>query len=147
VALVRTDVLEDLSASIIRVTRIGELGTMLTVTRYRRMLRRKAKFLQEPHSVISQKMPFFIGTTVKTSNLILSCSFNDTVIVSDWMTVDNALKECRRKWSRPNLRYYLSILCRDWGKSQKSSVKEIGGLTQVQNAYLLSTNRSIAMWR
>jgi hypothetical protein len=27
VALVRTDVLEELSASIIRVTRIGELGT------------------------------------------------------------------------------------------------------------------------
>jgi hypothetical protein len=32
VALVRTDVLEELSASVIRVTRIGELGTMLTVT-------------------------------------------------------------------------------------------------------------------
>jgi hypothetical protein len=29
VALVRTDVLEELSASIIRVTRIGELGTLL----------------------------------------------------------------------------------------------------------------------
>jgi hypothetical protein len=29
VALVRTDVLEELSASIIMVTRIGELGTML----------------------------------------------------------------------------------------------------------------------
>jgi hypothetical protein len=35
VALVRTDVLEKLSASIIRVTRIGELGTTLAVTRYR----------------------------------------------------------------------------------------------------------------
>jgi hypothetical protein len=32
VALVRTDVSEDLSASFIRVTRIGELGTTLTVT-------------------------------------------------------------------------------------------------------------------
>jgi hypothetical protein len=31
VALLRTDVLEDLSASIIRVTRIGELGTTLVV--------------------------------------------------------------------------------------------------------------------
>jgi hypothetical protein len=31
VALVRTDVLEELSASIIRVERIGELGTMVTV--------------------------------------------------------------------------------------------------------------------
>jgi hypothetical protein len=32
VALVRTDVSEELSASIIRVTRIGELGTALAVT-------------------------------------------------------------------------------------------------------------------
>jgi hypothetical protein len=31
VAVVRTDVLEELSASIIRVTRISELGTMLAV--------------------------------------------------------------------------------------------------------------------
>jgi hypothetical protein len=31
VALVRTDVSEDLSASFIRVTRIGELGTTLAV--------------------------------------------------------------------------------------------------------------------
>jgi hypothetical protein len=32
VALVRTDVAEELSASFIRVTRIGELGTMLALT-------------------------------------------------------------------------------------------------------------------
>jgi hypothetical protein len=32
VALVRTDVSEELSTSIIRVTRIGELGTALAVT-------------------------------------------------------------------------------------------------------------------
>jgi hypothetical protein len=32
VALVRTDVSEDISASFIRVTRIGELGTTLAVT-------------------------------------------------------------------------------------------------------------------
>jgi hypothetical protein len=39
VALVRTEVSEDLSASIIRVTRIGELGT-LAVTSNRRTLRK-----------------------------------------------------------------------------------------------------------
>jgi hypothetical protein len=39
VALVRTGVSEELSASIIRVTRIGELGTTLTVTNNRRKLR------------------------------------------------------------------------------------------------------------
>jgi hypothetical protein len=40
VALVRTDVSEELSASFIRLTRIGELGTMLAVTSNRRTLRR-----------------------------------------------------------------------------------------------------------
>jgi hypothetical protein len=40
VALLRTDVSEELSACFIRVTRIGELGTALAVTSNRRMLRR-----------------------------------------------------------------------------------------------------------
>jgi hypothetical protein len=40
VALVRTDVSEELSASFIRVTRICELGTTLAVTSNRRKLRR-----------------------------------------------------------------------------------------------------------
>jgi hypothetical protein len=43
VALVRTDVSEELSASIIRMIRIGELGTKLTVTSNRRTLRRNTK--------------------------------------------------------------------------------------------------------
>jgi hypothetical protein len=38
VTLVITDVSEELSASIIRVTRIGELGTTLAVTSNRRTL-------------------------------------------------------------------------------------------------------------
>jgi hypothetical protein len=45
VALVRTDVSEELSASIIRVTIIGELGT-LAVTRNRRTLRRLCIYSQ-----------------------------------------------------------------------------------------------------
>jgi hypothetical protein len=40
VALVRTEYSEELSASFIRVTRIGELGTTLAVTSNRRTLRR-----------------------------------------------------------------------------------------------------------
>jgi hypothetical protein len=43
VALVRTDVSEQLSASFIRVKRIGELGTTLAVTVNRRTLRRNTK--------------------------------------------------------------------------------------------------------
>jgi hypothetical protein len=38
VALVKTDVLKELSASVIRVTRIGELGTTLAATSNRRSL-------------------------------------------------------------------------------------------------------------
>jgi hypothetical protein len=40
VALVRTDVSEEFSASFIRVTRVGEIGTTLAVTSNRRPLRR-----------------------------------------------------------------------------------------------------------
>jgi hypothetical protein len=40
VALVRTDVTEELSASIIRVTRISELGTMLAASSNRRTERK-----------------------------------------------------------------------------------------------------------
>jgi hypothetical protein len=43
VALVKTDVSEELSASFIRVTRIGELRTTLAVTSNRLTLRRNTK--------------------------------------------------------------------------------------------------------
>jgi hypothetical protein len=101
VALVRTYVSEECSATIIRVTRIGELGTTLAVTSNRLTLRRntflhfvlltlflarrflspwwwrryvppKRRFLQGPHSVTSQKTVFFIVTAVKASNLTLN---------------------------------------------------------------------------
>jgi hypothetical protein len=65
VAVVRTDVSEELSASFIRVTRIGDLGTTLAVTSNRRTLRRStwysslpdeggAKFLRNVGSYKSQ---------------------------------------------------------------------------------------------
>jgi hypothetical protein len=44
VAIVRTDVSEELSSSFIRVTKIGELGTTLAVTSNRRTLRRNTKW-------------------------------------------------------------------------------------------------------
>jgi hypothetical protein len=49
VALVRTDVSEELSASFIKVTRIGVLGTTLAVTSNRRTLRR---FLRSMRRVV-----------------------------------------------------------------------------------------------
>jgi hypothetical protein len=80
VALVRTDVSEELSASI-RVTKIGELGTPLAVTSNRCTLRRNTKsetlmmeaVSSSETSVLTrdtaQKTAFFIVTAVKTSNL------------------------------------------------------------------------------
>jgi hypothetical protein len=50
VALVRTDVSEELSASIIRVTRIGELGTTLAITSNQCMLR--FVFLRSVHRLL-----------------------------------------------------------------------------------------------
>jgi hypothetical protein len=44
VALIKTNVSEELRASFIRVTRIGELGTKLPVTSNRRGLRRNTKW-------------------------------------------------------------------------------------------------------
>jgi hypothetical protein len=53
VVLVRTDVSEELSASFIRVTRIGELGTTLAVTSNRRTLRRTVFLCQHVHKLFA----------------------------------------------------------------------------------------------
>jgi hypothetical protein len=68
VTLVKTDVSEESSASIIRVTRIGEVGTMLAVTNNRHTMP-KRRFLQDPHGVTSQKTAYFIVAAVETTNL------------------------------------------------------------------------------
>jgi hypothetical protein len=93
VALVTSDVSEQRIASIIRVTRSGELGTILTLGSNRSTLRRlvtanvvpcspivvnmmmqpyvpsKRRFLHEPKRVTFQKTAFLIVTAVETSNL------------------------------------------------------------------------------
>jgi hypothetical protein len=57
VALIRTDVVEEYGASIIRVTRIGEIGMLAVTSNRRKPLRYTMKntpkrwFLQEPHIV------------------------------------------------------------------------------------------------
>jgi hypothetical protein len=48
VALVRTDISEELSAFFIRVTRIGEIGTTLAVSSNRCRLRRNTKSFVTP---------------------------------------------------------------------------------------------------
>jgi hypothetical protein len=101
VAIVRTDVSEELSASIISVTRIGELGTTLAqlatdvrceemyVWLWRRYVPPKRRFLQESHGVTSQKTAYFIVTPWKPQILLVfldrSCyifSSSSSVILS-----------------------------------------------------------------
>jgi hypothetical protein len=59
VALARTDVSEQLSASFIRVTRLSELRTMLAVTSNRRTLRRNTTWLLVTASVVPSS-PFLV---------------------------------------------------------------------------------------
>jgi hypothetical protein len=58
----RTDVSEELSASIIRTTRVGELGIILAITSTLMMdalSSSESRFLQEPHDATCQKTQFF----------------------------------------------------------------------------------------
>jgi hypothetical protein len=56
VALVRADVSEELSASIIRVTRIGELGTTLAITSSMRQLLVMANFVHSSPILVTMMM-------------------------------------------------------------------------------------------
>jgi hypothetical protein len=81
VALVRTDVSEEVTVSFIRVTRIGELGVTLAVTSNRRTLLMSCSYFTDScysdeggskcsrnWVFISQKTTFFIVTAMKTSD-------------------------------------------------------------------------------
>jgi hypothetical protein len=70
VALVRTDISEERIASIIRVTYCCPVGHVGAGTPWweRRHVPLKHRFLQERHSVTSQKTVFFIVNAMKTSN-------------------------------------------------------------------------------
>jgi hypothetical protein len=65
VAVVRTDVSEELNASFIRVTRIGELGTMLAVTSNRRTASVSAKLKMALSCQTYFLLCKFIGSSVR----------------------------------------------------------------------------------
>jgi hypothetical protein len=67
VALVRSDVSEEYSASIISVTKIGELGTTFTVTSNRRRLLKKYYVFSIVRAVKTSNLTYFGITSAKTS--------------------------------------------------------------------------------
>jgi hypothetical protein len=74
VAFVRSDVSQELSASLVMVTRISEL----------RAVPPKRRFLQEPHDVTSQKTPFFV---IKSSCFYVSSFCLISQHVSAYMAI------------------------------------------------------------
>jgi hypothetical protein len=80
VTLARTDVSEKLSASFIRVTRIGEVGTMLALTNNRRMLRRNV-FLRSMRRllVIASVVP---GSPILVTLMKEALSFSETSVLA-----------------------------------------------------------------
>jgi hypothetical protein len=74
VALVRTEVSDELSASSVRrlliMANVVPSSEILVTLMMESLRSLKCQSLQEPHGVTSQRTPFVIVTAVKTSNLI-----------------------------------------------------------------------------
>jgi hypothetical protein len=102
VALVRTDVSQEASASIITVTRTGELGTMLVVTSNRRRLRRNTKFLRSQlRLLVRAKFPSSPILVTMMMDVLLSSEAPHGVNIPE----DSILHSYRRE----NLQSYIAL--------------------------------------
>jgi hypothetical protein len=93
VALVRTDVSEELSASLIRATRIGELGTTLAVTSKRCTLQRNTKYTWYVYLVFLRSMrQLLVTASVVPSSPLLVALMKEALSSSETSVLTTATR-------------------------------------------------------
>jgi hypothetical protein len=132
VALVRTDVSEKLSASIIRVARIGELRTTLAVTSNRRTLRRNTVLtlifliiLCEEYNSWSSSLCSFLHppdtSALFGQNILLSILFSNTLSLCSSLNVRDQVSHPYRTTGKIIVLYIVIVTFSDNRQGRKGS--------------------------